>query len=86
MAICFVLGLFLGTFDNSSAPLLSSKSVHLNLRFAQGIDMTVDSSIIIRLIGTNSLTEVDHAIYSASLVLRDISICNLLAHAIWKFE
>ena len=80
--MCFVLGLFLGTFANSSAPLLSSKSVHLICNFASGILNIGFISSINSLKGSTSLAAVHGAMYSASVVDREISVCKRLNHVI----
>ena len=77
-AICFVFGLFFGTLASSSAPLLSSKSVHLMFSFAFGI-FRIDFS---SLCGRTSLAAVDKAMHSASVVLSTIYVCILLKYAI----
>ena len=80
--MCFVLGLFLGTFANSSAPLLSSKSVHLICNFASGIFNLGFISTINSLKGSTSFAAVDSAMYFAYVVDRAISVCKQLNHVI----
>ena len=80
--MCLVLGLCLGTLANSSEPLLSSNIVQFNFKFAQGIFRISANSKIIILIGISSLVACDKAMYSASVVLSDISVYSLLAQAI----
>ena len=59
--MCFVLGLFFGTLASSSAPLLSSKSVHLMFSSAFGIFRMDLSSKISSHRGRTSLAAVDNA-------------------------
>ena len=80
--MCLVLGLFLGTLANSSAPLLSSKSVHLICNFASVMFKICLISEINSLKGNTSLAAVDSAMYSASVVDRAISVCRRLNHVI----
>ena len=80
--MCFVLGLFFGTLASSSAPLLSSKSANLMFKLAFGMFKIDLSSKINSLRGRTSLAAVDNAMYSASVVLRAISVCSLLKYVI----
>ena len=80
--MCLVLGLFLGTVDNSSIPLLSSKSVHLACNLASGMSKMGFNYKINSLSGNTSLAVVDSTIYSASVVDMAISFCNQLNHVI----
>ena len=72
--MCFVLGLFIGTLANFSAPLLSSNRVRLILSLASGIFNIGFSSTTNSLRGRISLAASDYAMYSASVVLRAISV------------
>ena len=63
----------LGTLANSSAPLLSPKSVHLIFKIASGISRMCLISKINSLRGSSSQAAVVSAIYSASGVERAIS-------------
>ena len=72
--MCFVLGLFSGTLANSSATILSSNSVQLMFNSACGVSIISLISKINSLNGRTSLVAVDKAIYSASVVLRAISV------------
>lgn len=73
-AIYFILGLLLGTFANSSAPLLSLNKVHPINNSASGISNIGFYSKIISLNGKTSLVAVDKAMYSVSVVLNVISV------------
>ena len=74
IAMCLVLGLYFGTFASSSAPLLSSNRVHFIVNSVQDISNILDISNIRPLMGIRSLAAVDKAMYSASVVLRAISV------------
>ena len=67
---------------NSSAPLLSLKSVHLIFNFASGISKIGFISRSNSLKGSNSLAAVDSDIYFTSVVDMAISICKRLNHVI----
>ena len=72
-AICLVLGLILGHLTNSMQLLLSSKMVQCTLACSIMIGSTTANSPISAIRGIVSLIACDRAIYSASVVLNDIS-------------
>ena len=78
--MCLVLGPLLCILTSSSAPLLSSKTVHIMLGCASVICIIGTISEIRTLIGNTSLAAVDKAMYSDFFVLRAISDCNLPNH------
>ena len=71
--MCLVLGLFLGTMANSSARLLSSKSVHLILKLASEMSRMCLISKINSLRGNTSRLSVESDVYSSLVVDRSIS-------------
>ena len=72
----------LGTLANSSASLLSLKSVKFISNFASGIYQISFISRINSLKGSTSLAAVESAIYSASVVDKAIAVYKRLNHVI----
>ena len=80
MAMCFVLGFIFGDLASCSAPMLSSKTEHFRVGLMFLRPNKVANSTIKPRIGSASLVAVDSAMYSASVVLKAISVCNRLNH------
>ena len=78
MAIFFVLGVNFGLFATVIKISLSSHTVQQNNGYLVIIQNKPAVSFIRLINGINSLIEVDRAMYSISVVLRDISVCILL--------
>ena len=71
--------------DNYIAPLLSSNTLHLTLGRLDSMFNVFSNCSICSIIGMISLIACDSAMYSASVMDKDISDCNLDAHSIGKF-
>ena len=78
MAICFVLGVKFGFFATVIQFLLSSQTVQQNTGYIVSSPNKPTVYFIIIINGINYLIEVDRAMYSLSVVLREISVCILL--------
>ena len=85
IAICFVLGLILGTFASSSAPLLSLNTLQCIIGLFIAMLKTSETSSINPLSGIASLKAVDKAIYSLSHADNAISDCRRPTHNIGQF-
>ena len=79
MLRCFIHGHIIGTFANSSAPILSSKSQQCTLALVVPILIPILTASFMRLvIGITSCNACDRAMYSASVELRVILV--------WSFD
>ena len=83
--IFFVRGRILGALYNSIAPLLYSNALHLLLGRFDSMFKVFSNCSVCYIIGMISIISCDGAMYSASVVDKDILDCNLDAHSIGKF-
>ena len=74
--MCLVLGRYLGLLASSLAPSLSSNIVHLTVDCGFGSCNTGANSSRSSLNGIISRVYCESAMYSASVVLKAISVCN----------
>ena len=80
---CFVRGHILGTFAISMVPLLYSKILQqINGVGTCATNLCSDASLAKDKIGNMSLVDVEREMYSASVVDKAISVCNLETHSI----
>ena len=79
-AMCLVWGQYLGLLANYLAPSLSSNMVHLTVDCGVGSLRINNSSSNSSRKGIISRVDWDRAIYSASVVMRAISVYNLIFH------
>jgi hypothetical protein len=79
--MCFVRGLILGDFTRSTHPLLSSKIVECVTVCDNSSPVTAASSSNIFFIGIRSRMAWDNAMYSDSVVDKEISVCSFDAQS-----
>ena len=82
MATCFVRGVNFGLFATVMQLSLSSQTVQQNTGFLVNIPNNPAVSFMIPKNGITSCIALDRAMYSLSVVLREISVCNLLPQVI----
>ena len=86
MEICFVWGLYIGSFDNSIAPLLSSTVLVYELQESHFVPNTLNKYDMTCFNVIKFLMLWLRLIYSGSVVNKTISIWILLNQMIGEFE
>ena len=81
----FVRGRIFGALANSIAPLLSSNTLHFTLERFDSVFNVFSNCYICSVVGMISLISCDRAMYSDSVVDKEISDFNLDAHSIGQF-